>query len=107
MHIPMHSNLGQKQEIISFTKVISFDQEKNELNLFCDIDINEEIKKNKKILIISEHRIEKVLKKNRKDNFNEIMTNAEFSFDLTNDINENKIFNNGLNYLGNNDDDIL
>ena len=52
-------------------------------------------------------RIEKVLKKNRKDNFNEIMTNAEFSYDLTNDINENKIFNNGLNYLGNNDDDIL
>ena len=94
-------------EIISFTKVISFNQEKNELNLFCDIDINEEIKKNKKILIISEHRIEKVLKKNRKDNFNEIMTNAEFSYDLTNDINENKIFNNGLNYLGNNDDDIL
>ena len=58
-------------------------------------------------MIISEHRIEKVLKKNRKDNFNEIMTNAEFSYDLTNDINENKIFNNGLNYLGNNDDDIL
>ena len=94
-------------EIISFTKIIAFNQEKNELNLFCDMDLNEEIKKNKKILILNEHRIEKVMKKNRKDNFNEIMTNAEFSYDLTNDINENKIFNNGLNYLGNNDDDIL
>ena len=96
-------------EIIAFTKIIAFNQEKNELNLFCNMDLNEEIKKNKKILILSEHRIEKVMKKNRKENFNEIMANAEFSYDITNDNNnnENKIFSNGLNYLGNNDEDIL
>ena len=94
-------------EIIAFTKIISFNQEKNELNLFCDMDLNEEIKKNKKILILSEHRIEKVMKKNRKDNFNEIMANVEFSFDITKDNNDNKIYSNGLNYLGNNDEDIL
>ena len=94
-------------EIISFTKIISFNQEKNELSLFCDIDLNEEIKKNKKILILNEHRIEKVMKKNRKDNFNEIMANVEFSFDITKDNNDNKIYSNGLNYLGNNDEDIL
>ena len=94
-------------EIISFTKIISFNQEKNELSLFCNIDLNEEIKKNKKILILNEHRIEKVMKKNRKDNFNEIMANVEFSFDITKDNNDNKIYSNGLNYLGNNDEDIL
>ena len=47
------------------------------------------------------------MKKNRKDNFNEIMANVEFSFDITKDNNDNKIYSNGLNYLGNNDEDIL
>ena len=96
----LRNNLNQ-------TKIISFNQEKNELSLFCNIDLNEEIKTNKKILILNEHRIEKVMKKNRKDNFNEIMANVEFSFDITKDNNDNKIYSNGLNYLGNNDEDIL
>ena len=88
------------REIISFTKIISFNKEKDELYLFCDFDLEEEIKNNKKILILNEQRVEKVLKKKRKENFNEIMAKAEFSYDITND-NETQMMSNGLNYLGN------
>jgi len=94
------------REIISFAKIISFNREKNELNLFCDFNFEEEIKNNKKILILNEQRVEKVLKKKRKDNFNEIMTKAEFSYDITND-NETQMISNGLNYLGNGDDEFF
>ena len=94
------------REIISFTKIISFNKEKNELNLFCDFNLEEEIKNNKKILILNEQRVEKVLKKKRKDIFNEIMAKAEFSYDITND-NETQMISNGLNYLGNGDDEFF
>ena len=94
------------REIISFTKVISFNKETNMLNLFSNVDLEEEIKKNKKILILNEPRIEKVLKKNRKDNFNNIMAKAEFSYDITKEK-ETRIFSNGFNYLGLEEDEIL
>ena len=93
-------------ELISFTKIISFDKEKDTLNLFCNSDLDEEIKKNKKIMIINEPKIEKVLKKNKKSNFNEILAKAEFFYDITNE-DETKLFSNGLNYLGNCEDEFL
>ena len=93
-------------EIISFTKIISFDKEKNILNLFCNSDLDEEIKTNKKIMIINEPKIEKVLKKNKKNNINEILAKAEFFYDITNE-DESKLKSNGLNYLGNCADDFL
>ena len=94
------------REIISFTKIISFNKEKDELDLFCDVDLDEEIKKNKKIMIINEPRIEKVLKKNRKNNFNEILAKADFSYDITKEE-KTKMITNGLDYLGKNDDNFL
>ena len=94
------------REIFTFTKVLSFNKDKNEINLFCDMDIDDEIKKNKKILILSEQRIEKNLKRNRKDNFNEILSKIDFSYDITNEE-ETKMLTNGLNYLGNNEDEFV
>ena len=41
-------------EIISFSKILFFDKEKKVLNLFSISDLDEEIKKNKKILIIND-----------------------------------------------------
>ena len=99
----IHNN---NMEIISFTKIISFDKEKNILNLFCNSDLDEEIKTNKKIMIINEPKIEKVLKKNKKNNINEILSKAEFFYDITNE-DESKLKSNGLNYLGNCADDFL
>ena len=64
------------------------------------------LKKNKKILILSEQRIEKNLKRNRKDNFNEILSKIDFSYDITNEE-ETKMLTNGLNYLGNNEDEFV
>ena len=75
-------------------------------NLFSNIDLNEEIKINKKILILIDSRIEKVLKKNKKTYFNEILSNAEFSYDITNE-DETKMLSNGLNYLGLYENEIL
>ena len=76
------------------------------MDLFCDVDLDEEIKKNKKIMIINEPRIEKVLKKNRKNNFNEILAKADFSYDITKEE-KTKMITNGLDYLGKNDDNFL
>ena len=97
---------NKQLEIISFTKIISFDKEKDILNLFCNSDLDGEIKKNKKIVIINEPKIEKVMKKNKKSNFNEILAKAEFFYDVTNE-DETKLFSNGLNYLGNCEDEFL
>jgi hypothetical protein len=94
------------REIFTFIKVLSFNKDKNEINLYCDMDIDDEIKKNKKILILSEQRIEKNLKRNRKDNFNEILSKIDFSYDITNEE-ETKMLTNGLNYLGNNEDEFV
>ena len=97
---------NNSREIICFTKIISFNKEKNVIHLFSNIDLNEEIKKNKKILILIDQRIEKVLKKNKKTYFNEILSNAEFSYDITNE-DETKMLSNGLNYLGLYENEIL
>ena len=90
---------NNSREIICFTKIISFNKEINQINLFSNFDLNDEIQKNKQIMILIEPRIEKVLKKNKKAFFNEILSNAEFSYDITNE-NETKVLSNGLNYLG-------
>ena len=57
-------------------------------------------------MIINEPKIEKVMKKNKKSNFNEILAKAEFFYDVTNE-DETKLFSNGLNYLGNCEDEFL
>ena len=57
-------------------------------------------------MIINEPKIEKVLKKNKKNNINEILSKAEFFYDITNE-DESKLKSNGLNYLGNCADDFL
>jgi hypothetical protein len=57
-------------------------------------------------VIINEPKIEKGMKKNKKSNFNEILAKAEFFYDVTNE-DETKLFSNGLNYLGNCEDEFL
>ena len=91
-------------EIISYSKIISYNKSKNILNILSYINLEEEIKKNKKIIIINEPRIDKLLKKNKKENLNLILSKAEFSYDITKE-DETKMLTNGLNYLGKYEDE--
>ena len=88
-----------KREIISYTKIISFDKIENTLCFYCQLDIDEEIKKNKKIMLLIDHRIEKVIKKTKNNTFFNALSKATFSYDITKE-NETLNLSNGLNYLG-------
>ena len=95
-----------KREVLSYTKIISYDKKDKKICLYCNFDINEEIKNNRKIIILLEPRIEKIVKKLKKDIFFTSLAKAQFSYDITNE-NETINLSNGLNYLGKNGDDLL
>ena len=95
-----------KREVVSYTKIISCDKKDKKICLYCNYDINEEIKKNRKIIVLLEPRIEKIVKKSKKDMFFNSLAKAQFSYDITNE-NETINLSNGLNYLGKNEDDLL
>jgi len=95
-----------KREVLSYTKIISCDKKDKKICLYCNYDINEEIKKNIKIIVLLEPRIEKIVKKSKKDMFFNSLAKAQFSYDITNE-NETINLSNGLNYLGKNEDDLL
>jgi len=95
-----------KREVLSYTKIISCDKKDKKICLYCNYDINEEIKKNRKIIVLLEPRIEKIVKKSKKDMFFNSLAKAQFSYDITNE-NETINLSNGLNYLGKNEDDLL
>ena len=87
-----------KKEIISYTKIISFYKENNILYIYSSIYIEDEIKKNKKIILFVDQRIEKVIKKPKADSFFYMLAKTKFSYDITNE-NETLFLSNGLNYL--------
>jgi len=95
-----------KREVLSYTKIISCDKKDKKICLYCNYDINEEIKKNRKIIVLLEPRIEKIVKKSKKDMFFNSLAKAQFSYDITNE-NETINLSNGLNYLGKNEDELL
>lgn len=95
-----------KREVLSYTKIISCDKKDKKICLYCNYDINEEIKKNRKIIVLLEPRIEKIVKKSKKDIFFTSLVKAQFSYDITNE-NETINLSNGLNYLGKNEDELL
>ena len=94
-----------KREVLSFTKIISYDKKENKICLYCNFDINEEIEKNRKIIVLFEPRIEKIIKKSKKDMFFTSLAKAQFSYDITNE-NETINISNGLNYLGKNEEEL-
>ena len=95
-----------KREVLSFTKIISYDKKENKICLYCNFDINEEIEKNRKIIVLLEPRIEKIIKKSKKDMFFTSLAKAQFSYDITNEK-ETINISNGLNYLGKNEEELL
>ena len=95
-----------KREVLSFTKIISYDKKEKKICLYCNIDINKEIEKNRKIFVLLEPRIEKIIKKSKKDMFFTSLAKAQFSYDITNE-NETINISNGLNYLGKNEEELL
>ena len=88
-----------EREIISYTKIISFDNIESKLIFYSHLNIEEEIEKNKKIILMLDHRIEKVIKKNKNNTFFNALSKAKFSYDITKE-NETLYLSNGLNYLG-------
>ena len=94
-----------KREILSYTKIISYDKEGKKIYFYCDIDINEEVEKKGKIIVLLEPRIEKIFKKSKKDIFFTSLAKAQFSYDITNE-NETINISNGLNYLGKIEDEL-
>ena len=88
-----------KRVLISFAKITSFDKEENIIYFYSHINVDEEIKKNQKIILLLEQRIEKVFKKTKKDTFFNTLSKATFSYDITKE-NETMYYTNGLNYLG-------
>ena len=89
----------EKREILSYTKIISYDNLEKKLMFYSHLNIEEEIKKNEKIILMIENRIEKVIKKNKYNTFFISLSKAKFSYDITKE-NETKYLSNGLNYLG-------
>lgn len=88
-----------KRVLISFAKITSFDKEENIIYFYSHINVDEEIKKNQKIILLLEQRIEKVFKKTKKDTFFNTLSKATFSYDISKE-NETMYCTNGLNYLG-------
>ena len=95
-----------KREVFSFTKIISYDKKDKKICFYCNFDVNKEIEKKRKIIVLLEPRIEKIIKKSKKDTFFTSLAKAQFSYDITNE-NETIKFSNGLNYLGKNEEELL
>ena len=84
--------------MLSYTKIISYDNLEKKLMFYSYLNIEEEIKKNKKIILMIDNRIEKAIKKNKNDTFFISLSKAQFSYDITKE-NETAYLSNGLNYL--------
>ena len=87
-----------KKEIISYTKIISYNKKDNILYFYSSIDIDDEIKKNNKIILFLDQRIEKVIKKPKADSFFCSLAKGKFSYDITKE-DETLFLSNGLDYL--------
>ena len=85
-----------KREILSYCKVVSFNNDLFEI--YSDFNISNEISNYGKIILMIDNRIEKILKEKNKESFLNYISNAEFSYDITNE-NKTENLSNGLYYL--------